>query len=112
MSYGDMRLRPFAACALTAAALLTYGLTAQAQVRPGGIGGQSGSGGFGNSSTGNSSASFGSGGTAFNGVSAFGGANGPGGTAASEAEARQVGSLIRFAPGVRGVRNEMTWRAP
>jgi hypothetical protein len=32
------------------------------------------------------------------------------GTAASPAEARTIESLVRFAPGVRGVRNEMTWK--
>jgi hypothetical protein len=31
------------------------------------------------------------------------------GTAATEGDARAVESLIRFAPGVRAVRNEMTW---
>jgi len=34
------------------------------------------------------------------------------GSAADEAEARALESLIRYAPGVREVRNEMTWQAP
>jgi hypothetical protein len=34
------------------------------------------------------------------------------GNAASQADAHALESLIRFAPGVREVRNEMTWRSP
>ena len=32
------------------------------------------------------------------------------GNVANAAEARTIESLIRFAPGVRGVRNELQWR--